>query len=139
MSIRDIPETYEELERFNVEFERSRFGYTEAGHRVATAMLRMFVGRARVAPQGLGTRAICALLDEPLLAALGLPSPTPAERRLVEGALRLRAGAVRLLPPRRRPRLRTEMRRQTYPKGYRLEELGPLPSGAGVSALPGAR
>jgi hypothetical protein len=130
MNIEQIPETYDELDRFNVEFERTRFGYTEAGHRVATAMVEMFVGKIPGLPQRLGARGIHALLDEPLLDALRLPKPTAAERRSVETALRLRARAVALLPPRRRPRLRTEMRRRTYPRGYRIEELGPPPVAA---------
>jgi hypothetical protein len=129
MNIKDIPETYDELERFNVEFERTKFAYTEPGHRVAAAMIEMFVGKIAGLPKRLGARGIHALLDEPLLEALGLPRPTAAERRAVEGALKLRARAVRLLPPRRRPRLRTDIRRRTYPHGYRIEELGPPPPG----------
>jgi hypothetical protein len=129
MNIRGIPETYAELERFNVEFERERFAHTEAGHRVATSMIRMFVGKLPRVPVALGARAIHALLDEPLLDALGLPHPTAAERRAVEGALRVRARAVRLLPPRRRPRLRTQLRRRDYPGGYTIADLGPAPPG----------
>ena len=128
MNIRDIPDAYDELDRFNVEFERSRFGYTEAGHHVATAMIEMFVGKLPGVPKRLGARGVYALLDEPLLAALGLPRPTTAERRAVEAALELRARGVRLLPSRRTPRLRTSMRRRTYPGGYRVEELGPPPT-----------
>jgi hypothetical protein len=131
MSIDNIPQTYEELDGFNVEFERRRFGYSEAGNRVATAMVEMFVGRIPGLPTRLGARAIHALLDEPLLDALGLAQPTAAERRAAEASLRLRAWAVRLLPRRRRPRLRTEQRRRTYPRGYRVEELGPPPAAAG--------
>jgi hypothetical protein len=127
MSIRDIPETYQELERFNVEFERTRFGYTDEGHRVAVAMIEMFVGKIPGLPTRIGTRGICALLDEPLLDGLRLPRPTSAERQTVEAALKLRARAVRLLPARREPRLRTAMRRRTYPRGFRTEELGPPP------------
>jgi ER-bound oxygenase mpaB/B'/Rubber oxygenase, catalytic domain len=130
MHIEDIPGTYEELERFNIEFERDRFACTRAGHRVAAAMIDMFVGRIPGLPRHLGTRAVCALLDEQLLVALDLPRPTAAERRAVESALELRARAVRLLPPRRRPRLRTRMRRRTYPHGHRIEELGPPPTAA---------
>jgi hypothetical protein len=130
MNIQDIPETYAELDRFNVDFERDRFGYTDAGRRVASAMVAYFVGKIPGLPRRLGARGIHALLDEPLLDALGLPRPTAAERAAVETALKLRARAVRLLPPRRRPRLRTEMRRRTYPAGYRVEQLGPPPAGA---------
>lgn len=125
MNISDIPETYEELERFNVEFERNHFGYTESGHRIATAMIGMFVNRVPGLPRGLGARAVHALLDDPLLDALRLPKPAPWERRAVEGALKLRGGAVRVLPRRRRARLRTESRRPTYPGGHRIDELGP--------------
>jgi hypothetical protein len=128
MNIADIPETYVEMERFNAEFERSRFAYTDAGHRVALAMLDMFVGKVPGLPKRLGTRGVCALLDEPLLAALRLPRPTAAERRAVEGALKLRARALRLFPPRRKPRLRTKLPRRAYPDGYRIEELGPPPA-----------
>jgi hypothetical protein len=120
MGIRDLPESYEAFERFNVDFERERFGYSEGGRRVADATLRMF---SRGVP-GV-RRAICAVLDEPLLAALRLERPTRIERRAVEEAVRTRSRVVRLLPPRRRPRLRTTKRRPSYPRGWTLEELGP--------------
>ena len=85
MAIRDIPERYEDFERFNVEF---------------------------------------GLLD-----ALGFPRPSTRLRRLAEGAVRARSRAVRLLPARRRPRLRTLERHRAYPAGYAIETLGP-PEGA---------
>ena len=65
------------------------------------------------------------MLDEPLLEAFGFPKPPPALRRLVEGALKMRGRLIRLLPERRKPRLRTGPRRPTYPKGYHIEALGP--------------
>jgi hypothetical protein len=34
---------------------------------------------------------------------------------------------LRLLPPRRKPKLRTELRHRTYPQGYEIEALGPMP------------
>ncbi|MGH2750443.1 MAG: oxygenase MpaB family protein [Actinomycetota bacterium] len=136
MNIKDIPETYEELERFNLEFERSRFGYTDAGHRVARAMIEMFVRKVPGQPRRLGARGVCALLDEPLLDALDLPRPTAAERRAVEGALKLRATSVRLLPARRKPRLRTALRRRTYPQGYRIDDLGPPPPSTPLGTSP---
>ena len=126
MNIKDVPSSYEEVERYNVDFERERFGYSDAGHRVASAMVDMFVRKIPGTPLKLGRRGVYALLDDPLLDALGLPHPTTAERRAAEGALRLRARAVALLPPRRKPRLRTGMRRRkTYPAGWAVEQLGP--------------
>jgi len=131
MDIKDIPDSYDALERFNVAFERDRFAPTVAGRRLAAAMIRMFVGKVPGLPLQLGERAIHALLDQPLLDALALPCPTKAERRAVEGAVKLRSRAVRLLPPRRRPHLRTEIRRRTYPRGFRVEELGPTAPASG--------
>ena len=46
-------------------------------------------------------------------------------RRMVEGTLKLRVRVLRLFPTRRTPRLRTAIKHRTYPKGYRIEELGP--------------
>ena len=129
MAIRDIPERYEDFERFNVEFERERFAPTDAGHRVAAATRDMFLDWFPGLPKSLGRRLIYALLDDALLDALGFPRPSTRLRRLAEGAVRARSRAVRLLPARRRPRLRTLERHRAYPAGYAIETLGP-PEGA---------
>jgi ER-bound oxygenase mpaB/B'/Rubber oxygenase, catalytic domain len=125
MAMDDIPETLAELDAFNRRFEDERFAYTEEGRRVGIATLELFVSWFPWLPRQIGRRAIYALLDDRLLDAFGFPHPTAAERRAVEGALRARARVVRLLPPRRKPRLRTELKRRSYPRGYRIEELGP--------------
>jgi hypothetical protein len=126
MNIRDLPPSYEELESFNVAFERERFAFTEAGRRVASAMVDMFVRKLPGVPLAIGRRGVYALLDDPLLDALGLPHPTTAERRAGEAALKLRARAVALMPARRRPRMRTKVRRRkTYPQGWEIGSLGP--------------
>jgi hypothetical protein len=70
-------------------------------------------------------RAIYALLEDRLIEGFGFPPPSSAMRQFVTGALRLRARLLRWLPARRQPRLRTEMRHRSYPRGYRIEELGP--------------
>ncbi|MGD8206970.1 MAG: oxygenase MpaB family protein, partial [Thiohalocapsa sp.] len=125
MGIRDIPASYEALERFNIAYERQHLRYADDNHRLAVATRDLMLGwvlPTRLRP--LGATVIHALLDEPLLEALGLPSPPRAARSLVVGALRLRARVLRLLPPRRRPRLLTRMPNRTYPNGYRLDQLG---------------
>jgi hypothetical protein len=125
MAIDEIPATLAELDAFNRRYEQERFEYTDAGRRVGLATRELFVSWFPWLPRSLGRRAIHALLDDPLLDAFGFEHPTRAERRAVEGALRARARLVRLLPPRRKPRLRTELKRRSYPGGYRIEELGP--------------
>ena len=124
MAIRDLPETYEAFERFNVEFERERFAYTDGGHRVAVATRDMFLDWFPGLPKTVGRPLVHALLDEPLLDALGFPHPPARLRREAERAIRLRATAVRALPARRKPRLRTLERHRTYPDGYQVESSG---------------
>ena len=126
MNIQSIPGDFDEFERYNVEYERRHFRYSETNRRVALATRDMFLSWFLPAPlRRLGEPAIYALMDDLLLEAFGFPRPSPAMRRLVEGALKARAGIVRLLPERRRPRMRTAMKHRSYPRGYRIEELGP--------------
>jgi hypothetical protein len=65
-----------------------------------------------------------ALMDTPLLNAMGFREPPRLLRRLVTGALRARAHVLRWVPERRRPHLLTRVRRPTYPRGYEIEQLG---------------
>ncbi|HEX6763229.1 MAG TPA: oxygenase MpaB family protein [Gaiellaceae bacterium] len=128
MGIRELPVTLEELERFNVEFERERFAYTDEGHRIAVATRDLFLDWFPGLPKRLGRPLVHALLDEPLLDALGFPHPPGRLRAVAEAAVRSRSRVVSVLPARRRPRLRTLERHRSYPDGYRIEELGPEPS-----------
>jgi hypothetical protein len=131
MAISEIPERYDELERFNEEYERTRFRYAESNARVATASRDMFLAWFPGVPKRPGTAAIAAVMDHRLREAIGFPRPSRALVAAVESALRARAAAVRLLPPRRRPKLRTHLGRRTYPRGWRLPDLGVLrPPGA---------
>ena len=124
MAIKGIPRTSDELERFNVEYER-RFRRTAASERVGRSTRDMFLAWFPGLPKRFGSQAIYALMDEPLLDAFGFPRPPQALRATVDAALRARGKAVALLPPRRRPRLRTRRKTRTYGRAWTLEELGP--------------
>jgi hypothetical protein len=140
MAIREIPEEYEELERFNVEYERRHFRRTDEAERVGQATRDMFLSWFPGLPKRLGAPAIYALMDDRLLDAFGFPRPPRAVRTAVESALRARARFVRALPARRRPRLRTSRRTRSYGRRWTLEELGPragdaeMNHGAGASS-----
>jgi hypothetical protein len=125
MNIRDIPEDYETFERFNVEYEKKHYRYSDANRRVGEATRDLFAGWFPRLLRPLVYRVIYAMLDDPLIGAFGFPRPSRLMRRLVAWGLRLRARLLRLWPRRRRPLLRTELKRATYPEGYRIEELGP--------------
>jgi hypothetical protein len=128
MGMSDIPADYESFERFNVEFERDRFAYTDAGNRVGAATRDMFIGWFQGLPKSLGRPFVHALLDEPLLDALGFPHPARAVRAAATASLHARSLAVRFFPERRQPRLRTEERHRTYPEHVEIEQLGPPPA-----------
>jgi hypothetical protein len=125
MGIHDVPADYAAFERFNRAYERRHFGLTGANERVGTATRELFVSWFPRPLAPLVRAAIHALLDEPLIEAFGFPRPSPLARRLVAAGLRCRASVLALLPPRRRPLLRTERPCRTYPNGYVIEKLGP--------------
>jgi len=127
MAIKEIPADFADFERFNVDYERANFRRTEAGMRVGRATRSMFLAWFPLVPERVGAPAIHALLDEPLLEAFGFPRPPRVLTRAATAGLRGRARVVSLLPPRRRPRLRTRLRHRSYPGGYALERLGPAP------------
>jgi hypothetical protein len=129
MAIEQIPDSLDELERLNVEYERTQFSPTEAGRRLARAQRDVFLGWFPWLPKKLGARGISALLDERVVETLGLVRATRAERRAATAALRIRARALRAFPARQRPHLRTTLKRRSYPDGYVLESLGPPPGG----------
>jgi len=125
MGIRDIPADYETFERFNREYEAARYRFTPANRNIGSATVQLFASWFPRPLHPLVRRAIYALLDDNVIKAFGFPAPSPLLRRVVPAALRLRARALRLVPRRRRPRLRTEMRHRSYPAGYRIDQLGP--------------
>ena len=126
MNIKDIPESFDTFEHYNIDYEREHFEYSEANRRIAIATRDLFLGWVLPKPlYGLGEPFIYAMLDDPLLEAFGFPRPSTRLRQLVYGLLRARAKMLRLLPERRRPKLRTGPRKPTYPEGYRIEDLGP--------------
>src|SRR5262249_10273883 len=121
MNIKDIPATYDELEQYNIAYERDHYRYTDANHRGGSATPDMFLSWFPRALHPLVRPAIYAMMDDPILTAFGFPRPSRLTRRLVTGALKARARILRWFPARRRPRLRTEMKHRTYPHGYHIE------------------
>ena len=125
MHIQQIPADYHTFNRFSVEYERQRFRYTSSNHRVGTATVELFVGWFPRILSPLVRSAIYAMLEPHLITAFGFPQPSRFMRGVVFSILRLRARLLRWLPPRRKPRLRTEMIHPSHPKGYVIEKVGP--------------
>jgi hypothetical protein len=125
MNLKQLPTDYDSFERYNVEYEKTHFRFTEANYRVGAATRELFASWFPGILRPLVRRVIYALLDHALIQAFGFPQTSPVLRGLVQITMKLRALGLRGLPRRRRPLLRTEMRQRSYPNGYRIEELGP--------------
>ncbi|MFJ9947249.1 oxygenase MpaB family protein [Kitasatospora sp. NPDC091207] len=132
MGLSGIPETYDGFERLLDDYERAHFGYDRGGRDVSDATLGLMASwyPAPLRPS-LRMSSVC-LLDDPLREAFGYPRPPAALRHAVRAGMRLRGRLVRLLPPRRTPRLARDGRQvRSYPGGYRVAELGTFEDGGG--------
>jgi hypothetical protein len=130
MGIKDIPESFEAIEAFNIEYEKNNFRFTEGGSRVALATENLMLGW--FLPRFLwkvGRPFLHAIMDDPLLEAFGFSKPPAIIRMLVNGTMRARASFISLLPSRRKPKYRTSRKVKSYPGGYTIPTLGPPPSG----------
>jgi hypothetical protein len=128
MNLKDLPADYDTFERFNRDYEQRHYRFTEANHRVGLATRNLFLSWFPRWTAPLVRPAIHALMDEPILEAFGFSKPSWLTRRAVELALRARAVALRCLPSRATPVLRTAMNHPSYPAGYRIAEIGPEPA-----------
>jgi hypothetical protein len=64
------------------------------------------------------------MMDAPLCEAFGFYKVPDQFQHFVKNSLKLRGKLLRYFPERRHPRLDTQVKRQTYPEGYQIEELG---------------
>ncbi len=128
MTIQDIPGDINAFERFNIDYERAHFAYSD-NNKVLGEVTRDFL-IARLLPSRmarLGYPFVGAMLDDAMCDAVGFARPTAAMRALMNGLLRGRSLALRALPSRAAPRLITRQRHPSYPNGYQVDELGAKP------------
>ncbi|MFB6572235.1 oxygenase MpaB family protein [Streptomyces noursei] len=124
MGIADAPRTMAGYEKLLDDHEAAAFAYHPANRRVADATFRVLASWYPAVLRPAAARFSLALLDDPLLHALGFPPQPPWLRTLAHRTLRARAALVRLLPP--RPEGRPGLPRpRSYPFGYALDDLGP--------------
>jgi hypothetical protein len=130
MGIKDVPETYADFEALLTAYEAEHFGRDPGGRRVADVTMRLLTGfypSALRRPVEVFSRA---LMDEPLLRALGYPRPPAPVVAAARLGLRARGRLEALMPARRHPLHVAESRRyRLYPYGYDVEALGTFPRG----------
>jgi len=129
MGIKAIPDTRETLEAFNVAYERKNFVPSASNRNVAihteNLFLRWFLPEQLF---GFGRPFLHAVMDEPLLLAVGFHKPNFLIQKAVDAAMAARKVVAGILPKRTQPVLRTKMpRKESYPHGYEVKDLGSLP------------
>ncbi len=129
MHIQNIPETYEELERYNLDYEREHFHYSDTNRRVGESTRDLFLSwfpwwmRSPLKP------TTSALLDDTMLNAFGFEYPSQWLRSSVASILKLRARLLRFFPPRNQPNFFIDSPTRSYPTGYEIANLGPSENG----------
>lgn len=131
MGIEDLPAERAEFEESSRSYERDHFRPAASNARIAGSTVEMMVGWAPWLVRPLVRASLVSMMDQTMWRCFELRPPTPLWRTLVRTSLRLRGTALRLLPTRRTPRLRTATPNRTYPDGYTIEALGPRASNFG--------
>lgn len=139
MGIKDIPESYEEYERFNIEHEQKYFDYDDANHYIGEKTFEVFLSWYPAPIRFLVRQAALSLMDDDLLYAMGFEKPHAAIRYGVHYALKIKGFLMRFLPPRREPFIYTEIPSRTYPHGFDAHELGAKPEHGDLEAVEDAR
>lgn len=125
MGIKDIPDTYEKFEQFNINYERENYVYDEANRRVADGTIKIMLDWYPAFVRPVARQVIYALLDDPLRQAFDYPKSHPLLRWAAPAGLLLLAKILRHMPPRRTPYLLTKIPTPSHPDGYDIESLGP--------------
>ncbi|HEY3158120.1 MAG TPA: oxygenase MpaB family protein [Vicinamibacterales bacterium] len=125
MRITNIPASYDAFEAWSRAYERAQFRFADTNQRVGSSTRDLFVAWFPRVFTPIIRYSIYAMLDDAMIAAFGFPKPLPLTRPLLRASLRLRGRFVRWLPARREPHFFTDSRNRTYPRGYRISELGP--------------
>lgn len=127
MHIQDIPETYEEFERYNLDYERQHFRYSDTNRRTGEATRDLFLSWFPSVLRPMLKPSVYALLDDTILEACGFPHAPMLLRSFVAMSLKLRGRVLRLLPPRKQAAFFTDFSVRSYPNGYDISELGSPP------------
>lgn len=129
MNLKNVPQTLEDFERYNREYEARQFQYAPSNSLIAGKTIDLLLGF--YLPKWLyplGRPFVFALLDEPLREALGIQKVSGLRKWLVKKGLRIHAFFHRMSSEPREPVLGTRRKRPTYPEGYQIEELGTFPA-----------
>ncbi len=136
MGIKNIPKDLQTYESFFNAYEVRNFRKTATTEEISKYTLDLLLGF--YLPKQLwflGKPFLQCFMDRPLLNAVNLKEPPELLKKIVLLSMQIRSKIIYLLPERKKPFLRTKLKRPTYPNGYKIEELGTFPEKEFGSAL----
>jgi hypothetical protein len=125
MQLTAIPDSYAACERFNLDYEAQQLHRTNASVALAALLFKLLESWMPRPLRPLVRPGLSALVDDSLLACFDVPPAPRWLKWLAPRMLRLRAGALRLLPRRRKSRYYVDQPLRSYAGGYTIAELGP--------------
>jgi len=125
MNIQNIPASLTDLQRFAEAYEKNNVVLTETNHAVGNATINIVKGWMPFFLRPFVLPVMKCLLDTNMLTALGYATPPSLLKVLVNGAMKIRALALRKITFKRYPSFVTTEKNRTYPKGYEIRQLGP--------------
>jgi len=125
MKIQNIPASLHDFEEFVRDYERKNFLFEETNRAVGNATVDIVKGWMPSFAKPLVLPVMKCLLDDNMLKALGY-SPSPSWlKSVVKAAMRVRAFGLCKITFKKYPSFVTIEYNRTYPKGYKIQELGP--------------
>ena len=125
MNIKNIPDSYEAFEQFNIDYEREHYAFDPANRRIADATIEVMQSWYPSILSPMVRQVVYTMVDERLRVAFGFPKGNPLLGRFVDLGLKAVAKVIRYMPPRREAYSYTNVPNRSYPQGYDLEKLGP--------------
>lgn len=126
MNIRELPTSYQGFADVLDDYERAHLAYSAAGAAQMAATTQAIGDQLPRALRPMAPELTSALFDEDLARTLRLPELSAQQRRLIRAGVRARSALARRWVPRSSPWfVPGSAQRAVYPRGYRLDDLGP--------------
>ena len=128
MNIKNIPKDFQSFYQFHKKYEVTHFTNAPSNNAVAEPTISLLLGF--YLPDNfkfLGKPVAACFMDDRLLYAMSIKKPSMLLKVFVHFCMQIRTTVLAILPERKKPYLRTTLKRPTYPEGYRIEELGTFP------------
>lgn len=125
MGLQNIPASLDGFQDFANRYENSHFVFTETNKLVGEATVNVVKGWMPFFAQPFVLPVIRCFLDAKMLRSLGFEPPNSLLAKTVQTVMKLRALLLRYVTFMPYPYFFTTQRNRSYPKGYKIEELGP--------------